>query len=361
MGPADEADDTEQTQEPFSSSEDEAPADPHSDIPDELQVILSSSCSTQSLDDMLSIPQPPESPLSDHLSLPVTTSDSNSSPGSLPGPHFSLTITAPSGISYEPTYSDEEGDHMREDDTGKKSFDFTSELNRLNQGGVRLSFVEQLEEAFKTPQVFLSDSGSASESHTISPVSLDWELPVEPKANLNRTGELNGGFQFGKPTTPLNIAVPPMKGLHSRTNTETSNLSAREIELLEDLDASMECCISLESDTQSKREARFSVTDCAPSHSGHSRGESVMSISPLGSIIDSGVSDPFGYWDEIAGPQIPLPPAPSLGHSHSDSLASIPSMSSLGRIIKPADAIPSAMRPLTTVIREASLKLPTSL
>ncbi|KAF8325982.1 uncharacterized protein EI90DRAFT_3231074, partial [Cantharellus anzutake] len=204
--------------------------------------------------------------------------------GSLPGPHFSLTITAPSGISYEPTYSDEEGDHMREDDTGKKSFDFTGELNRLNQGGVRLSFVEQLEEAFKTPQVFLSDSGSASESHAISPVSLDWELPVEPKANLNRTGELNGGFQFGKPTTPLNITVPPMKGLHSRTNTETSNLSAHEIELLEDLDASI----------------------------GHSRGESVMSISSLGSIIDSGVSDPFGYWDEIAGPQIPLPPAPSL-------------------------------------------------
>ncbi|KAF8339103.1 uncharacterized protein EI90DRAFT_3118188 [Cantharellus anzutake] len=337
MGPAGEADDTEQTQEPFSSSEDEAPADPDSDIPDELQVILSSSCSTRSLDDTLSIPQPPESPLSDHLSLPVTTSDSNSSPGSLPGPH------------------------MREDDTGKKSFDFTGELNRLNQGGVRLSFVEQLEEAFKTPQVFLSDSGSASESRAISPVSLDWELPVEPKANLNRTGELNGGFQFGKPTTPLNIAVPPMKGLHSRTNTETSNLSAREIELLEDLDASMERCISLESDTESKREARFSVTYCASSHSGHSRGESVMSISSLGSIIDSGVSDPFGYWDEIAGPQIPLPPAPSLGHSHSDSLASIPSMSSLGRIIKPADAIPSATRPLITVIREASLKLPTSL
>ena len=37
---------------------------------------------------------------------------------------------------------------MREDDTGKKSFDFTGELNRLNQGGVGLSFVEQLEEAF---------------------------------------------------------------------------------------------------------------------------------------------------------------------------------------------------------------------
>ncbi|KAF8326870.1 uncharacterized protein EI90DRAFT_3069364 [Cantharellus anzutake] len=429
MGPTDEADDTEQTQEPFSSSEDEAPADPDSDIPDELQVILSSSCSTRSLDDTLSIPRPPESPLSDHLSLPVTTSDSDSTPGSLPGPHFSLTITAPSGISYEPTYSDEEGDHMREDDTGKKSFDFTGELNRLNQGGVRLSFVEQLEEAFKTPQVFLSDSGSASESRATSPVSLDWELPVEPKANLNRTGELNPGFQFGKPTAPLNIAVPPTKGLHSRTNTETSNLSAREIELLEDLDASMcalvtlnlslvhpsssqnnltvrvppahsssevsteipsagdpdssayrianidlslihplgtsdrhpespnfsseldrqeersivelsssqrERCISLESDTESKREARFSVTDCAPSHSGHSRGESVMSMSSLGSIIDSGVSDPFGYRDEIAGPpQIPLPPAPSLGHSHSDSLASIPSMSSLGRIIKP--------------------------
>ena len=39
----------------------------------------------------------------------------------------------------------------RGDDTGKASFDFTKELNRLNQGGTRQSFVEQLENAFKTP------------------------------------------------------------------------------------------------------------------------------------------------------------------------------------------------------------------
>ena len=71
-----------------------------------------------------------------------------------------------------------------------------------------------------------------------------------------------------------------------------------------------ERCISLESDTESKWEARFSVTDCAPS-----RGESVMSMSSLGCIIDSGVSDPFGYKDEISGPQISFPPAPLSGHS----------------------------------------------
>ncbi|KAG8936693.1 hypothetical protein FRC02_000151 [Tulasnella sp. 418] len=34
------------------------------------------------------------------------------------------------------------------DDTGKTSFDFTKELNKLNEGGPRMSFVKELEEAF---------------------------------------------------------------------------------------------------------------------------------------------------------------------------------------------------------------------
>ncbi|KAF8341669.1 uncharacterized protein EI90DRAFT_3012177 [Cantharellus anzutake] len=117
----DEANNTEQTQEPSPSSEDEIPTDPDLDI----------------------------LPDSHHLKQ----------------------------------WFYEEGDHMREDDTGKKSFDFAGELNRLNQGGVQLSFVERLEEVFKMPQVSLSDSGSAFKSCATSPVSLNWELPAEHQSH----------------------------------------------------------------------------------------------------------------------------------------------------------------------------------
>ena len=53
----------------------------------------------------------------------------------------------PSSISYEPSLNshlEDDGDHLHDDDTGKKSFNFTGELNRLNEGSVQLSFVEQL-------------------------------------------------------------------------------------------------------------------------------------------------------------------------------------------------------------------------
>ena len=60
---------------------------------------------------------------------------------------------------------EDDSDHLHDDDMGKKSFDFTSELNHLNEGGVWLSFEEQLEEAFKTPHPNsgpTSDVGSES-------------------------------------------------------------------------------------------------------------------------------------------------------------------------------------------------------
>ena len=200
MGPADDTDDAEHTEEPMSSSEDSTPPDPDSDIPDELQAILSGSGPEASLDDTLSLPRSPESPISDRLSLPITISELSSPPSTASRPHFSVTVTAPSGISYEPSlhsHSDDDGDHLRDDDTGKKSFDFTGELNRLNEGGVRLSFVEQLEEAFKTPHEFLPDSDPTSdvesESRVTSAASLDWGLPSDLKSDLNSVSSLFKG------------------------------------------------------------------------------------------------------------------------------------------------------------------------
>ena len=98
--------------------------------------------------------------------------------------------------------------------------------------------------------------------------------------------------------------------------------------------------VSMASDSDSKRNTRLSMVKSVPSN-GHSREESMLSISSLGSIINSGVSDPFGYREDVSRPpQIPLPPAPSRSHGYSDSTASIPSMSSLGRVIKPGNRNP---------------------
>ena len=106
--------------------------------------------------------------------------------------------------------------------------------------------------------------------------------------------------------------------------------------------------LSLESDTESKREARESFVRSVVNN-GHSREQSEMSMSSLGSIINSGASDPFGYKRSISGPPpIPLPAAPSPGHGHSDSLASIPSLSSLGRVINPGSRNPFGYAPSTT-------------
>ena len=134
--------------------------------------------STRPLEDTLSLSRQPESPLSGPISLSITTTDI-----------LTTVVTPPSIVLYDS--NNEEGSldespsdddaGFRDDDTGKKGFDFTGELNRLNQGGTRLSFVEQLEVAFQTPDTFLRDcaSPSGSAERGQSPVTLKWELPSE--------------------------------------------------------------------------------------------------------------------------------------------------------------------------------------
>lgn len=92
--------------------------------------------------------------------------------------------------------------------------------------------------------------------------------------------------------------------------------------------------LSMESDTSSKRQARSSPP--VEPVSGHSRQESELSVSSFGSILYAGVSDPFGYkyGDVSELPSMVSTSKVSLGHGHSDSMASIPSISSYGQIIK---------------------------
>ncbi|OJA11619.1 hypothetical protein AZE42_05475 [Rhizopogon vesiculosus] len=123
-------------------------SDPDSDIPDELQVILSSS--DHEIDDTLSFNP---NPLRAHPPLP--------SPGlppemPLPSPKGSIAkapVFRANVIDEDEQLADIEEAGMSSEDDTKKSFDFTGELQKLNESGGsdRLSFVEQLENAFRTP------------------------------------------------------------------------------------------------------------------------------------------------------------------------------------------------------------------
>ena len=126
-------------------------SDPDSDIPDELQVILSNS--DQEGDDTISFdcqtvhPSLPSPGLPPEMPLPEVDSLSpKSSRAEIPV--FRAIVT-----DEDEHHADiEEAGALSEDDT-KKSFDFTGELKRLNESGAsdRRSFIEQLENAFRTP------------------------------------------------------------------------------------------------------------------------------------------------------------------------------------------------------------------
>jgi serine/arginine repetitive matrix protein 2 len=143
--------------------------------------------------------------------------------------------------------------------------------------------------------------------------------------------------------------IHPTGDHKNRPSTESNPSSTRELSrIAQSVEPSRSVHLSLESDTESKREARESLVHSVVQNS-HSRERSEMSLSSLGSIINSGVSDPFGYkrGNVSSPPPLPLPVAPSPGHAHSDSLASIPSISSLGRIINPGTRNPFGYAPST--------------
>ncbi|KAI8973078.1 hypothetical protein BD414DRAFT_447875 [Trametes punicea] len=132
------------------------PEDADSDIPDELQVILSGHSDddmTRPLDDTLSFRPSPDSPPPTTLPLPDGKAQEAAEAETEPrAPVFQAQLFDAEANQAE--LDDGEGGNgsASEDDT-KKSFDFTGELQRLNESGAsdRASFVEQLENAFKTP------------------------------------------------------------------------------------------------------------------------------------------------------------------------------------------------------------------
>ncbi|KAH9837979.1 uncharacterized protein C8Q71DRAFT_898946 [Rhodofomes roseus] len=138
------------------------PRDPDSDIPNELQVIIAGQSDddcTRRLDETFSRCSTPASPLSPQaIAFPKAL------------PEYSIPDRPPSLPPVPVFQLFDEDDHQAdiessptspaEDDT-KKSFDFTGELRKLNESGGsdRRSFVEQLENAFRTPAKIGLDYG----------------------------------------------------------------------------------------------------------------------------------------------------------------------------------------------------------
>ena len=108
------------------------------------------------------------------------------------------------------------------------------------------------------------------------------------------------------------------------------------------------------SDTSSQHDVASSPSYVEPSNS-HSREESELSLSSFGSILYGGVSDPFGYkYDDVSELSLVNCSKPSFGHGHSDSAASIPSISSYGQVIKGGRRNPFASSFRTTHTRDVS-------
>ncbi|KAJ7473614.1 hypothetical protein B0H11DRAFT_2036563 [Mycena galericulata] len=125
-------------------------SDPDSDIPNELQVILSASRGQSPVDDTFSFRPPAvqSAPLPSPGLPPLAPLPVSPSPPQLELPIFNVQLVEDDGHHGDI----DEGGLSSEEDT-KKSFDFTGELQKLNESGGsdRRSFVEQLENAFKTP------------------------------------------------------------------------------------------------------------------------------------------------------------------------------------------------------------------
>ncbi|KAJ7234518.1 hypothetical protein B0H12DRAFT_1204744 [Mycena haematopus] len=118
-------------------------SDPDSDIPDDLGVLLSASGGQSPVDDTLSF-RPPSPPLPSPGLPPFAPLPAIEAPPQIQLPVLNIELIGGDG--------DEGGLSSSEEDT-KKSFDWTGELRNLNESGGsdRLSFVEQLENAFATP------------------------------------------------------------------------------------------------------------------------------------------------------------------------------------------------------------------
>ncbi|CAL1710495.1 unnamed protein product [Somion occarium] len=164
------------------------PEDPDSDIPDELQVIIAGQSDeefTRNFDDTVSFHRisPPPSPAESSRSIelpPVVVTTAMTAVASVP-------VFRAQVVDEEDNHADidDAGNGSSEEDDTNKSFDFTGELQKLNESGAsdRRSFVEQLENAFRTPariDLGLDDGFLKASAPPIPPLPLNFRpMPSE--------------------------------------------------------------------------------------------------------------------------------------------------------------------------------------
>ncbi|KAH6911246.1 hypothetical protein BKA70DRAFT_1460494 [Coprinopsis sp. MPI-PUGE-AT-0042] len=126
-------------------------SDPDSDVPEELRVILrKDDRAVKAYGTGRNAPSIQRLPVFRAQLVPdtVITAPSSAPASTLTYPAHQLTSVKHLSASCSSSSSDGHGNDL---ENTKTSFDFTGEYARLNQSGDRLSFVEQLESAFKTP------------------------------------------------------------------------------------------------------------------------------------------------------------------------------------------------------------------
>ncbi|KAL4261714.1 hypothetical protein AB1N83_006845 [Pleurotus pulmonarius] len=203
-------------------------SDPDSDIPDELQVLLAG-----------------QSDLEDTMEFPrsaITTA----SPPSLGGV---LNVSAAS--EYPPFHAhliDEEDNHAdidagqssSDDDDTKKSFDFTGELKVLNESGAsdRRSFVEQLENAFKTPAKLEFKFGEAFLQVDVPPVPALPRLIHSQEETSQSSSDL---FDFDSNPSDqiIDVKEPTFTGSESQTNSDSLAMLKSASEFIMDVEPMM--------------------------------------------------------------------------------------------------------------------------
>ena len=395
-------------------------SDPDSDIPDELQVILSNSDQEDTLSFDPKMPHPPlRSPgLPPEIPLPIPR---DSAPEM---PVFRANV-----IDEDDRQADIEEAAMSSEDDTKKSFDFTGEIKKLNESGAshRRSFVEQLEHAFRTPakidlrydfgnflsadvppvpslQDELSKAGESTfslpseyESRELSPMGFPLDVNAEPSllpgtdsyaatasvddllniiapqmmrkpssvGSRPSDGELNRDFKFGgKPSptaikedpsedAPLTLSdiIPPPAVVHSLS---MGTLTADDSALLKSIFAKAVEIPSprprsrLNSDSSSKRRSQGVAPN---SVNTHHRNSSALSFGGLDSFAE--IRRGFEFND--SRPSFYPPPATTSRHGKHESVFSIASVSSYGRLVHAGSCDPFDYASLALQLKQRPL------
>lgn len=191
-------------------------SDPDSDVPDELRVILAGSSDRGSFVEETNDTDHfarREEDLEDHMQDSTEDNRHCDLPASLalelpPLPTFQASLIDAQNIEHHLDLGDDPSSPTSENENDtNKSFDFTGELQKLNSSGAsdRRSFVEQLENAFRTPAKV--DLRYALDLGTVPPVpTLDlaryehsntMDDAAEDSDMTGMSGDSGSGFEYG--------------------------------------------------------------------------------------------------------------------------------------------------------------------